>query len=504
MKEKNVIYTGSGIPIKVNKKLGIGYIIAALFFLFNPDINIIDLLPDVFGYMLLCAGLSKLSFVDSSFEEAANRFKKMIFVSFGKLVSFVLLFSLFNERERPYGFLLFTFSFLVLDLIFLLPAVKSMFEGFMQLTRKYKSEVAYKTRKSVESANNETEGSNGGRRKAYIEKIYRFTMVFFILKAILRTLPEFTALTMDEYTDGSFVMYMYEYINMYRILGAIIALVIGIVWLCRSCRFFVKLSRENAFIENVKNELVEKAITREGLFVKKAIKTALLLFGVGALLSIDFHVSIALETVMIPDLNIHEITINLIPDFVFAILFFSAAFILRNYIKFNKKLILASSVYMAFSLVASALKVYFATAYGSFSAVNYIGKAFTLFYVICTSTIFENIAFVAMMAVFALFMKELIKSYTGYIPSVQDPTTAELINSTHKELTTKVWIVFALSVISAITASVYDFMLIEIYTMPFARSFWIIDFVAQAAFACVSLHALFEINDEVESRYMLS
>ncbi len=503
MKENNVIYTGSGIPIKVNKRLGIGYIIAALFFLFNPDINIIDLLPDVFGYMLLCAGLSKLSFVDSSLEEAATKFKKMIFVSFGKFVAFILLFSLFNERERPYGFLLFTFSFMILDLIFLLPAVKSMFEGFMQLTRKYKSEVAYKTKKSTKNVDDETE-SSGKNRKTYIEKIYRFTVAFFILKAVLRTLPEFTALTIDEYTDGSFVMYMYEYINMYRILGVIVTLVVGIIWLCRSCRFFSKLSRENEFIEKVRAELAEKAITREGLFVKKAIKSALLLLGVGALLSIDFHVSIALETIMIPNLNIHEITINLIPDFVFAIFFLSAAFILRNYIKLNKKLILASSVYMVLSLVASALKVYFATAYGSYSAVNYVGEAFSLFYVICTSTIIENLAFVAMIAVFALFMKELIKSYTGYIPSIQDHTTAELVNSTHKELIRKIWIVLAFSVISAITASVYDFMLIEIYTMSFARSFWIIDFVAQAAFAGVSIHALFEINDEVESRYMLS
>ena len=123
---------------------------------------------------------------------------------------------------------------------------------------------------------------------------------------------------------------------------------------------------------------------------------------------------------------------------------------------------------------------------------------------ICTSTIVENVAFVAMIAVYAWFMKELIKSYTGYIPCVKDHTTEGLINSTHKELSKKVWLVLAFAVISAITASVYDFMLIEAYTMSFARSFWGIDFVAQAAFAGVSLHALFEISEEVESRYMLS
>ena len=129
--------------------------------------------------------------------------------------------------------MLFALSFMVLDLIFLLPATKSMFEGFIQLTRKHKSQIAYRADEEV------AEG-----RKSYIEKIYRFTMVFFILKAVFRTLPDFIALTVDTYTENSFVMYMYEYINTYRILAATVVLVLGIIWLCRASGFFIKLSKE--------------------------------------------------------------------------------------------------------------------------------------------------------------------------------------------------------------------------------------------------------------------
>ena len=487
---KNTVYTNSGIPIKVTEKMGIGYIIAALFFLFNPDINIIDVLPDVFGYMLLCAGLSKLAFISPSFEEAAVKFKKMIFVSLGRLVAFLVLFGVFNESERTYGFLLFTFSFMVVDLIFLLPATKSMFEGFIQLTRKYKSGVAYKI---------SDEESNG---KTYIEKIYRFTMIFFIAKAILRTLPEFTALTLTEYTENSFIMYMYDYVNVYRVLGALIVLILGIVWLVRSCKFFIKLGKENEFVQNMHEEFSNQVKTREGVFISKAIKTALLLFGIGAILSIDFHVSIALDTVMIPNLILHEITINLIPDVTSALFFLSAAIVLRYYVKSSKKLVMVSSVYAGLSLIASALKVYFAVAYGSYSAVNYVSNAFALFYTICFSTIFENIAFVVMILIFYMLMKELIYGYTGYIPSVSDHTTDQLLNSTHKELTNKVLVAVIFAVISAISASIFDFMLVERHA--FAQSFWVIDFVVQAAFACVVLKAMFDIREETESRYMLS
>jgi hypothetical protein len=125
--KNNILRTENGIPVKLKKNLGLGYIIASFFFLFNPDITVIDVLPDALGYLLICAGLTQLSFINPSLEEAVEKFKKMIFVSLGKFAAVLLLFGLFNERERPYGFLLFTFSFLVLDLIFLLPAVKSLF-----------------------------------------------------------------------------------------------------------------------------------------------------------------------------------------------------------------------------------------------------------------------------------------------------------------------------------------------------------------------------------------
>ena len=491
MQGNNVVYTNSGIPIKISKKMGLGYIIASLFFFFNPDINIIDIFPDVFGYMLLCAGLSKLSFINSEFEEAAARFKKMIFVSLGKLVAFITLFGVFNESERTFGFLLFTFSFMVLDLIFLLPATKSMFEGFVQLTRKYKSHVAY-----------DKEDCSETDKKSYIEKIYRFTMVFFVLKAVLRTLPEFIALTISEYTENSFIMYMYEFINVYRMLGAIVVLAVGIVWLRRSYKFFVRLSRETDFVQNMREEFAEKIKTREGVFIKKAIKTALILFGLGALLSVDFHIAIDLETVSVPILSIYEITINLIPDFMSALCFLVSALMLRHYVKFNKRLVLVSSIYMAISLIASALKVYFAVTYGSYSAVNYVSSAFSLFYVICTSTIIENIAFVAMIVAFYMFMKELIYTYTGYIPSRIDNTTEQLIDSAHKELSNQFFVVIIFAVISAITASIFDFMLIE--RTLFAQTFWVIDLVSQLAFACIVFRALFGVKDEVESRYMLS
>jgi hypothetical protein len=72
----------------------------------------------------------------------------------------------------------------------------------------------------------------------------------------------------------------------------------------------------------------------------------------------------------------------------------------------------------------------------------------------------------------------------------------------HKELCVKIWIAVAFAILSAAFAPVYDFMLVERHF--FAQISWVLDFALQAAFAGFAVHALLEINDEVNSRYMLA
>ena len=522
MKEKgnNIVYTESKVPIKMRKKFGFGLIIFSFFFLFNPDLNVIDILPDFFGYVLICSGLTQLSYINSSFEEAAEKFKKMIIVSFLKFVSIILLFGIFNERERPYGLLLFAFSFLVVDLIYLIPAVKSLFEGLIYLSGRYKSDVAYKRKQSKRFLDKiNCDGFNSRTRdfvdrikekadrfdklrKTYVEKIYKCTLIFFVVKSVGSVLPEFTVLTKDSYTDGSSVMYMYDNIANYRILSVMIVLIFGLVWLVRSVKFFVRLGNEAKFMDNLRNDFITKALPREGLFTRRALKNALLLFGIGSIFCIDFHVSITLDSISTTIISINKITINVFPDVIAATFFLLGAVVLRHYIKTHKILVISSSVYLGASALASAFKLYFLGAYGSFSAVDHADEAFMLFYSMCATTIVENATFVFMIICFAKVMVELINNYTGYVSQFTDYTSHSRLKALHRELNMKVIAVISAAALGAITAVVYDFMLIERHT--FAQISWLIDFAAQAAFTCTVIYAMFGISDEVDSRYLLT
>jgi hypothetical protein len=205
---------------KARKNLGLGLVCLSFVFLFNPMLAVIDLLPDVIGYLLLCIGISQLADMNYHFEEALRYFKRMILVSSIQLFSIFILFGFVTGRERPTTILLLTFTFAVIDVIFLIHAYNQFFEGFLYLGSRMDAKNVFHTEEQLtrlekrqqlreeRMARKEVDAP----RRRYRRRIPKapktntalasgFTTVFIVLKAILTVLPEFTALS--EQSDGS-------------------------------------------------------------------------------------------------------------------------------------------------------------------------------------------------------------------------------------------------------------------------------------------------------------
>ena len=86
----------------------------AFLFLFNPNIAVIDPLPDFIGYILLCASLRRLADVHERLGEAYTAFKKMIFIDGGKLVAIIWIFGMSVPSEQSSSIMLWSFVFAVL------------------------------------------------------------------------------------------------------------------------------------------------------------------------------------------------------------------------------------------------------------------------------------------------------------------------------------------------------------------------------------------------------
>ena len=71
--------------------MNLGYLLAGLIFLFNPNINVIDVLPDFIGCIFIVKGLSKLSDLDRRIASAKAKFRRLAWVALFK--AFVSLFT---------------------------------------------------------------------------------------------------------------------------------------------------------------------------------------------------------------------------------------------------------------------------------------------------------------------------------------------------------------------------------------------------------------------------
>ena len=449
--------------------MGLGMVIASLFFLFNPDVHVIDVLPDFIGYMLMTSGLSQLAMVNEYIFEAHEKFTKMIWVGLAKFASLALLYMVFDASNRAAGMLLFSFSFAIIELIFLIPAYSKLFEGITYLSGRRGGETVF-----VKKGN-----------KTFGERVKSYTTVFVIAKAVCATLPETLSLSISEFTDN-FVMYLYDFIIHFRIIGVTVGLVFGIIWLVRTTKFFKLIAKEEEFIGSLTQSFEEIAVEREGLFIQKNIYRGLIILIAGAVLCVDLH---------LPDYNI-------IPDFVSAILFCVGAYMLKRYVTGYKKVMIASAFYFAFSVAASVLKVIFLDEYGFFTAVNYKEEAYFLFMGMVGATIAENVAFLAVVFAMIFMLREVVDKYTG----------AEIMNDANKEtqktssaqraLYTKLWISGTLAVLAAVCSVSYEFLLIE--RGFFTDIMWAVDFAVSAVFAASVIFGVLALFDDIKAKYMYS
>ena len=104
--------------------MGFGLITAGFIFLFNPNINIIDIFPDFIGLWLVCAGLTKMAQINADIMEARGLFFKLSIVELAKSLSIFLMYSQDNTRN-----LLLAFVFGIIECLLFTFALRSLFIG---------------------------------------------------------------------------------------------------------------------------------------------------------------------------------------------------------------------------------------------------------------------------------------------------------------------------------------------------------------------------------------
>lgn len=261
---------------KRERGLGLGWILAAPIFLCNPNFIVIDVLPDWIGYFLLCCGLSKLGELNGSVGAAVTAFRRMIWIDAAKLLAILWIFGMSVTSERTASMLLWTFVFSVLELIFVIPAYSKLFDGLTEIGYFYPNTSLF-------------ESSDRQKKKSRTDRIKAFTVFFVAAKAILTVLPEFAELTNASYDESAGTVNLYRYIGVMRMLAWIPVLVIGIIWLIRTVRYFRTVLKDRVLMDGLQEAYQRDVAPKVGLFVGKTVRCGAALVVAALCLTLDLR-----------------------------------------------------------------------------------------------------------------------------------------------------------------------------------------------------------------------
>ncbi len=441
----------------------------ALVFLFNPNINIIDFLPDFIGYILLCMALVKLADLNDTLSEALSSFKKLILIDAAKVLAIMWTFGMSVVSERNSSLLLWAFVFSVLELIFVIPAFLKLFKGLSEIGYLYE--------------NNSIIASKRAYSKNKTDKMRTLTVIFIGFKSLMSLLPELLNLSSPEYYDGNTTQNLYQFVGTIRLLAFVPTFIFGIVWICRVISYFTKISKDELLISGLNKAYAENVLPRNGIFIIRNVTTALLILVVSCVLCFDIRFE----------------NINAVPDFI------SAALLIFFFIVISKKTnvkkvvgIILGGIYFIVSALASFFEFKFFNDF-YYSAVYRSQEALNAYRIMVIASIASVVAFAAVFVFVILALKKVIDEHCGHISiSGESAMGAQLDKSIKQELNKNV-------VLCAVALAVY--VITNICYVIFAKDYgfmFIIDVVGAVAFIGAFLKAYFDVSAAVRSKYILS
>ena len=225
----------------------IGFLTAGFLFLANPNLGIVDFLPDAVGYLLIIHALGVTPVIVPYFRDAARTSVALFAIEVIKLLCLPLLLK--NITSLP---LVLSFSFAIIELIFLIPLVGKLFNGLSYVGMRY-DVPAILDYKEKEKINRDPSSGEKTFSKVRIEnapKIKRAAVVFFIFRALISLIPNLSDLQLTESdsksTDVSFFK-LSDFGNLFTAAALFFGLIAMIVILIRVVPFFFRISKDSAF-----------------------------------------------------------------------------------------------------------------------------------------------------------------------------------------------------------------------------------------------------------------
>lgn len=334
---------------KERDDLGLKLFIAGCVFLFEPFLGVYDILPDIIGALLICAGLRKLAFFERKLMDSAARFKVYIWLCLARIAVEVIA-SMEDSIFDTTMLLTFAFVFGVIDCILLIPAFLAFFEGMEYVYVRGGGSVLAE------------------EREAQNKNIHVLAVIFVIARAASPVLPMLSVL-------GAQTGFSFEALHtIFTIMCALISLVLGLAWLVGMKKYLAFFRADTVFVNNIlekyENEILPDTYLWNRIyaarFSSKTCGALLLLFG------IPFSTYMQSRSAY-----------YILPEFLFGIIILWALFDLRAHISEKKATYLCLAYTVTAAIFYGASMLYASRLGGLFQP--YLRDGFAAFFVPCAA-----------------------------------------------------------------------------------------------------------------------
>ncbi|MBR2432887.1 MAG: hypothetical protein IKB23_08220 [Clostridia bacterium] len=469
---------------KIKKTKSYSLIIFCIVLLSNPNINVIDIMPDFIAWFILAHIFERAADTAPYFEEARVAFLRLSLVSLLKIPALLLiLFVKSRDTLDNNIFALVSFSFAIFEIILLIGGVKNLFSAFFYLAERADAPALV-----GKFTNSKIFGFISTP-----EKLKNFTYLFFIIKTFAYVIPDFFMLT--RVNDKGYIISGSPYYPIALLISVSVALIFGVIFAVDASKYAKAICRENKFssaLEAVASGGSAGDPNTKGKL--RSILASLTLLCVTAFLSIELKFE-----------NFDEI--NILPHFIYGILLLLVCFTLRKHSGASRPAYLAGILFCIISFAQYITEASFLTRF-EYADLLTNTAAQNAYRPLMILSVFEFIFFALFTVFFTRGFNRFITQNTGLSPESERYSTPDL--EFHRSLKVKNYIMMSLSLlagaarcINVILNSEVQILFTEKDTVTASLLPWFgtVVTVLSIAYIAYSFFYISSLKDEIRMKY---
>ena len=358
-----------------------GYILFSLIFLFNPNISVIDVLPDFIAFFILSRVFRYAADCAPHFEEARVSFMRLGWLNFFKAFGLFIILVVKRGNSADNDIIpLVTMVFAFCEAILTFGAIKNIFDALFYLGNRTDAVATISPVMAF-------------KKSVRPESIRTLSYVFTLLKCLAYFAPTpflLTNVSIFELTRSSLAKAFIAVL----IISQLISVVVGIIWLIVLRNYAIKIKNEGKFftaldmlLKNNKGFSIEKKMKLRTIF------TALTAFEIASFFTLELSL-------------IENYDVNMIPHFLYAGILLFAVYKLSSFAKGSSGAYVSGGAFFTVSLASYIFQTYFLTEFGYSSLIT--NKTARSFYRIATA--FSAAEFIALI-VFLFFISKMLHSF---------------------------------------------------------------------------------------------